>query len=255
MVQLRQTQRAGVCYHLLFCMVRSLTIRFVFLACAALMFFRDGRADAASFQADPVSLTLNTTTTNGLISIRNLGEETVRIQLSIFGWDQTPAGEIDLQPTSDLLFFPSLLTIAPHEVRNIRISAASGGAFAAIAIERSYRLIIDELLPPVFVQPSALRSAPRIEKLSAQAHAAKFEVKNTGTMHLMIRKVHVYVTASDGHKLFESSVGGWYLLAQGIRVYDVQMPAAACATGAKTTVEVETDQGNTTQHLNSTCTD
>lgn len=245
----------------------------VFLACAAVVFLRTGRADAASFQVDPVNLALSAASTNGMLAIRNLADEPVRVQVSVFMWNQTSEGEVDLQPTHDLVFFPSILSIASHEARNIRISAAPNGNFASSTVEKSYRVIVEELLPPmkaslptatlrvltrmsvpIFVVPAASKPAPQVEKLSVQGHDATFVVTNAGTKHFMIRSVHLSVTARDGRKLFETSVGGWYVLAQGLRAYKVVLPAAACSTGAVLTVDLETDVGKVTQRLDATCT-
>jgi fimbrial chaperone protein len=242
-----------------------------FLACATLVLLA-GRAEAASFQVDPSTFVLSATATNGLLAVRNLADETVRVQVSAFVWNQTPGGDVDLAPTHDLVFFPSILTIAPHDARNVRISTASDGVFASTTVEKTYRLIVEELAPtvkvssptsavrvlirmsvPVFLQPAVLRPVPRIERISLQGNHATFVVSNPGTAHFITKKVRLSVTAKDGRTLFDSTVGGWYVLAQSLRNYDIALPPAACATGTSVAIELETDQGNAAEHVNASC--
>jgi fimbrial chaperone protein len=243
------------------------------VACAALVLSWPGGAQAASFQVDPSTFVLSAAATNGQLAIRNLGDEPVRIQVSAFAWNQTPGGEVDLTPTHDLVFFPSILTIAPHDARNVRISAASEGILTSTTVEKTYRLIVEELAPtakaslpssavrvlikmsvPVFVQPATLKPVPRVERLAVQSTRATFEVANPGTAHFITRKVRVYATARDGRKLFDETAGGWYVLAHSMRAYDIALPSSPCDSGAKVTVEVETDQGNVVEHLKAACT-
>jgi P pilus assembly chaperone PapD len=107
---------------------------------------------------------------------------------------------------------------------------------------------------PVFLQPAILRPVPRVERLSVQGNHAMFVVTNPGTAHFIAKKVRLYVTAHDGRTLFDSTVGGWYVLAQGIRNYDIALPSTACTSGTSITVELETDQGNAVEHINASCT-
>lgn len=232
-----------------------------------------GLAQAASFQVEPVKLTLNATATTGMLAVRNQGDEPVRVQVTIFRWAQTGDGEVDLQPTKDLVFFPSLITIAPRESRNIRISPAPGANLVNGSAERTYRIIVEELLPPlkstlppvalrvltrmsirVFVEPAARKPVPKVEGLAVQGKDATFVVRNTGSAHFMTKAVRLFVAAPDGKKLFETSVRGWYVLAGGSRAYTVPLPPAACSSGAAVTVELETDKETVKERLNATCT-
>lgn len=242
------------------------------VALAVLVLSSAGRpAWAASFQVNPVNLTLSADAANKMVSVRNQGDETVRVQASIFNWNQRDTGDMDLSPTTDIVFFPSLLTIAPHEARNVRIAVASGAVMSSAVIEKTYRLIVEELLPvqkestanavrvitrmsiPIFVQTAPGKPIPRVDGLAVHGRAAHFVVANAGATHFVAHKVRLVVTGVDGQVLADQAVSGWYVLAQGTRAYDVDLPAAACATGAKITVEIETDHGTASGHLGSSC--
>lgn len=252
--------------------MRRTALLTILMTCAV-MLLRTGRAEGASFQVDPISLKLSANATNGMLAVRNLADEPVRVQVNVFLWNQTTEGEVALLPTHDLIFFPSVLVIAAHESRNIRISAAPDGTFATAVMEKTYRVIVEELLPPlkyslptvtlrvltrmsvpVFVQPVDSRAIPQVEKLSVQRHDAIFAVTNAGTKHFTVRSVHLYVSTPDGRRLFDTSIGGWYVLAHGTRDYRIALPDAACVDGAALTIDVETDEGRTTKQLTSTCT-
>ncbi len=243
-----------------------------FVALGALvLFFAEAPARAASFQVNPVNLTLSTTVSNGLLSIRNQGDEPVRVQASVFNWSQRSNGEMDLTPTGDIVFFPSIVSLAPHEARNLRVAVASEAILTNAAVEQNYRLIVEELLPvvkasmpnavrvitkmsiPVFVQASPAKGVPRIENLALRGRRVAFQLTNTGTTHFVAHKVRLFVTGPDGATLLDQSIDGWYVLAHGARAYDLEVPVAACTRGARIHVEANTDHGVATEQIESTC--
>ncbi|MDP9151153.1 MAG: fimbria/pilus periplasmic chaperone [Myxococcota bacterium] len=252
-------------------MTRSHLVKWFVALGALVLFSAEGRARAASFQVNPVNLTLSTTVSNGLLSIRNQGDEPVRVQASVFTWGQRSNGEMDLTPTGDIVFFPSIVSLAPHEARNLRVAVASEAILMNAVVEQNYRLIVEELLPvvkasmpnavrvitkmsiPVFVQASPAKGVPRIENLALRGRNVAFQLTNVGTTHFVAHKVRLFVTGQDGGTLLDQSIDGWYVLAHGARAYDLEMPVAACARGARIHVEANTDHGVVTQQIDSTC--
>src|SRR4051812_25119627 len=96
---------------------------------------------AADFQVNPVRLDLNDKTRTALLTVHNQSPEPVRIQVSMFQWTQDTRGRMELTPTRDLSFFPSLMTVEPDQSRNIRV----GGLVSSGATEKSYRIIVEQL--------------------------------------------------------------------------------------------------------------
>jgi fimbrial chaperone protein len=162
-----------------------------------------------------------------------------------------------LKPTTDVVFFPALLTLSPNEKRNLRI----GVQVRPGAAEKSYRVFVQELPPlvksgtedgtvrvltkmgiPIFLEPPGAKSAPAVGGLSLQGSTLKFEVKNGGTAHFRSQKV--LVTAKAGSKVLHSQeVEGWYVLAGGVREYVVELPKAACQGLSSIQVDLESDKG------------
>jgi P pilus assembly chaperone PapD len=69
--------------------------------------------DAATFTVEPTQIVFSNRTNSVLLTLRNESTETLRFELSVFKWDQSPSGEMQLEGTEDIVFFPALLTLAP----------------------------------------------------------------------------------------------------------------------------------------------
>jgi hypothetical protein len=84
-------------------------------AALAVGLFGETVAEAALVAIDPVKVLLTGAAPSRSISLRNNGSERVRFQMSAFTWQQSSGGEMQLAPTPDLVFFPSLLELAPGQ--------------------------------------------------------------------------------------------------------------------------------------------
>src|SRR5690606_19764038 len=78
-----------------------------------------------------------------VIEVRNRGGSSVAIQVRANAWSQ--AGDTDvLAPTKDIILSPPIFTVPAGASQTLRLLLRGKGD----ARERSYRLIMDELLPP-----------------------------------------------------------------------------------------------------------
>ena len=220
-------------------------------------------ADASSFAVNPTQLVLSAKATSALLTLRNDSDETLRFQLSVFAWDQSTDGKLKLDQTDDIVFFPPLLTLAPKESRNIRIAAVTPLG----AAERTYRLFVEELPPrdvpektgavrvltkmgvPIFLQPGKLQAEASLSDLALKDGLFTFNVRNTGNVHFMTRTVRVRATDRAGGTVFDEHVDGWYILAGGLRAYQLTVPASQCASIAALLVEVQIDSSALTERL------
>lgn len=225
-----------------------------------------GTVWAGNFQVTPIRIFLSGKTQSALLTLHNSSAETLRFQLSVHAWDQSPDGEILLKPTEDIVFFPPLLTLAPAEERKIRV-----GRVTPIAeIEKSYRISVEELPSlkrqeesqqggqvrllitmriPIFLQPDKQVVAGRVQALTVRNGLLSFQVRNTGNTHFVAEEIKVRAYGAEGEALYEGGKEGWYILAGGLRTYDLELPKKDCARTKVLAVEVKTGRGTFQERL------
>jgi fimbrial chaperone protein len=235
--------------------MRSSMVRAIVMVFAAVAALHIGARDlaAANFSVNPVQIHLSAKVPTALLTLRNDSTETLRFQLSGFAWDQTSSELIQLTPTSEVIFFPQLLTLGPKEERKIRIGAVAPFG----AAEKTFRLFVEELPPldkpgetksgvavltrvgiPVFMAATTPLAQLEIGDLGLQRGVLGFLVRNTGNTHFMTSKVVVKSLGRAGEVVMERSLTGWYVLGGRSRQYRVDIPAADCSRIASHVVEV-----------------
>ncbi len=222
-----------------------MTLRRAIAALAiAVLLLGAGGARAADVQVGPVLVTLVPNARSAVVAVRNQGKETVRFELEVKAWNQTPGGEMELSPTEEIAVYPPVLTVGPGEERNLRVGAVTPFG----AVERSYRLVVQELAPPetpetgmqvrmltrmlipVFLAPAKPVQKAAILDLAARAGKATFRLVNEGTVHVRPDSVKLTARGEGGRVLFETELPAWYVLAGGVREYEAPVPRDACAT-------------------------
>jgi fimbrial chaperone protein len=200
----------------------------------------------------PVLVTLSTRTSTGVIDLRNDGSDVTRYQISAFAWSEGANGQMTLEPTQDVVFFPTLLELKPGERRSIRVGtqASSGN------LEKSYRLFVEELpgAPssalslvvrtrigiPVFLQPTGRGASANLKIDSAEIvhRVARIHLVNQGQLHTRTQHVTADVLDDGGTALAHLSLDGWYLLPDGQRVYELPL-GSACQKARSVKVAVQ----------------
>lgn len=222
------------------------------------------RAAAAVFNVNPTRLMLSAQQTSALLTLSNDSDKTIRFQLTAVSWDQTIDGQMQLAPTSDLIVYPPLVSIAAHDTRRIRVGLQS----PAGAVERTYRLFVEELPDesaaptgsravqvrtkmgvPVFVQSPKPSADPKIDGLTVAGGAATFDVRNAGTSFTVIHELRLKGFADGGREVFASEAKGWYLLAQHRQAYRLALDPAQCGQIKKLQLSVTTDHGDVTSTI------
>jgi fimbrial chaperone protein len=230
---------------------------------AALVAALAGAADAATFSVNPTQIFLTGKSGSALLTLRNDSTEPLRFQLTAFTWQQTPGGEIKLEPTKDVVFFPALLALKPGEERRVRI----GSLTAAAAREQTYRIFVEELPPvdststgaavkvltkmgiPIFVRPATERAAMTLDGLGLEGDRLKFTVGNEGSVHVVPGEIVARANDASGATVFERTVPGWYILAGGRRDFDLDMASPDCARVATYAVTVQRESETLTRTL------
>src|SRR5260370_4649055 len=101
------------------------------------------RSGAADFAVAPVIIKLHPKSRSELITLLNKDNQPLRFQLSAFSWTQGPDGQMVQTPTDDVIFFPQLFEVPPHEAQKIRVGIMTPAA----EVEKAYRLTIRQLQP------------------------------------------------------------------------------------------------------------
>jgi fimbrial chaperone protein len=219
-----------------------------------------GAASAATFRVDPTQVFLSGRTGSVLLTLRNESDETLQFQLSVFAWTQSPTGEMQLEPTEDIVFFPTLLTLKPMETRRVRV----GSATSQDTREKTYRIFVEELPPanpvgngirvltkmgiPIFVRPVKEVATATLTDLRQQDGALRFTLANAGTVHVVPQSITVRGLAGS-NTAFDQDLEGWYVLAGGRREFDMAVPKNACAQVTSIVVDVQFASGKLQERL------
>ncbi|MGD9765287.1 MAG: molecular chaperone [Candidatus Binatia bacterium] len=213
------------------------------------------RAEAlgSSFQVTPISIALSAREPSAVLTIHNESADSLRFQASVFSWRHDGAGEPVLSETQDVVCFPSLLAVAPGARAHLRV----GTVIAAEAVEKAYRVFIEELPRandgtsarprehaitiltrmgiPVFLAPaggSALAQAS-IADMAFERGVLSFALRNPGAVHFRALSVQVRGVGASGAPTFQRESAGGYILAGESRPYRLEIPPAErCATAA-----------------------
>ena len=237
-------------------MIRPLVFIIPFVLVLFLLGIEEGRT--SSFNVSPLKIVLSGKSSSALLEITNQSAESLRLQLSVSAWDQSPSGEILLGPTDDVILFPPLLTVEPGELRKIRLGAVTTRG----AAEKTYRVVLEELPAmkssstgggqvrvltrmtiPVFFEPSKVVSSGQIEGLTMRNATASFEIHNTGNTHFMPQHIRLTGEGAGGQAVAKHEISGWYILAGGVRRFDVSLSPADCRRLKSLTVEAQTEAG------------
>jgi fimbrial chaperone protein len=217
-----------------------------------------GLAGAATFRVSPVALSLSASGTSGLLTISNESDETLRFQLAAYRWSQAPSGEMELAPTDDVVLFPRLLTLEPRKERKIRVGSVS--AFGSS--EKTYRIFVEELPSaekasltsgtpgvrvltrmgiPVFLQPAKAQAGGAIVNTSVEQGRLSFQVRNDGNAHLMLETVSLRGIGEHGETVIDKQIEGWYVLAGGVRQFDLPLSSEKCDRVRTLRIEARTE--------------
>jgi fimbrial chaperone protein len=156
-------------------------------------------------------------------------------------WSQDEQGKDQYFPTSDLIFFPKVLSINPQEERVIR----AGLKVPPVKQEKTYRLFIKEepqkrentgtavsiavrFGVPVFAAPPRVDLRGEISSATLDQGRLTLAVRNIGNVHFRIDSTLVTGKNSEGVEVFSQDLKGWYLLANAGRTLSFDIPGDPC---------------------------
>lgn len=211
-------------------------------------------AFAASLNVSPILVELGPKVSSQLLTVRNEADREVRFEVSVFAWTEDEQGEMVLVPTDDLVVFPLISSIASRSERAVRVALARR---SKAPVERTYRVWIQEMSPPrseadtatvtiqmrisipVFVAPEKPKGLAVLEPPSLAGGHVRFRLTNPGNARVRLQAVTVSAEYPDGKAPARHELRAWYLLAGGVRAYDVALDPEECAGAMAFLVEAK----------------
>jgi P pilus assembly chaperone PapD len=141
-------------------------------AAIAGMVMMAGPVLAANFALSPVDVTISHRQRSQLIVVTNQDNVPLRFQLSASRWEEHADGQMVLTPTEDVMFFPQLFDIGPHDSQNVRVGVIS----PAIGSEETYRLVLHQL--KAFEPPRPVGIAERTVLISVLTNVSNPVLRN-----------------------------------------------------------------------------
>lgn len=196
---------------------------------------------AATLQISPVLVDLAPQQGATGILLRNPGATPIYGQVRVYAWDQTQ-GEDVLTPTQDIQASPPIIQVPPNGEQLVRLVRV-GKELAAL--EKSYRLVIDEIPDPstplvngvvlrmrysvpVFVAGATPEPAPELAwHLSRQGKEWVLRLDNSGTRYAQVASLQLLSGADAPLAKVDGLLG--YALARRERQW--RFPAKQDAAG------------------------
>jgi fimbrial chaperone protein len=226
---------------------------FTALALGGLIGIAEG--EAATVHVAPTRLVLQAGAASTTVTIRNDGAAPIRFQVTAHRWVAGDGAAVTLEPTDDLVVYPTLLSIAPGERRVLRLASRTKGGDA----ERTYRLVLEELPDPTETEsPSGLQmltrlnipvfASPAARRVQASLDAAtggsslQVRLSNRGTVHVTAQRFAVTGRGRNGAAVWTRTLRPWYLLVSETRLEPIALTAEECAATDEVVAEVEFEE-------------
>lgn len=226
---------------------------------AATGIFSARAAHSGQWRVTPIRVNFERGARIGTVNVRNDGDTSMNFQVKAMAWTQDGEGKDRYEETNELIFFPKLLAIPPHDERVIRIGLRGPGGGVK---EKTYRLYVEEVSPPrkdtsaggatvavtvrfavpLFVFPTKEELGGQLEKTELDKGTVKVFVRNTGNKHFRVTSLQFKGKNAKGEETFSQSMDGWYVLNGITRIFSMPVPYDACGKTDLIEVEVSTDR-------------
>ncbi len=201
--------------------IQTISTRITLRCCIILSSFWSPAVLAQTLQIMPVTLGMPHGALSNTLFITNRGTELEMVQARPFLWRQAAGADV-LTPTGALVVSPPMTTIAPGATQVFRILLRE----PAEKIETSYRILFDELPPPIedmsgvrlalrlsvplFALPEQLAKGGADFSVLVNGNEAVLHAQNNGMQHLRI--VHPALQQDGSDKMAISSAEVRYIL-------------------------------------------
>lgn len=257
-----------------FCGLREGLMKKSVRATAIMMFFMlvfVSRAVAADFQIQPMTMDLSSSAKSGVFSVINNGSEKIDFQVSVKEWNQDEKGKDVLTDTTDIVFFPKVMSVEANSQRAVRVGLKASPS----AKEKTYRLFIQEIPAPrkasdadvkknvkaavtiafrfsmpIFVKPVKPQEIYAFDSITMSKGVVKSVIRNKGNVHVKLRSVKFSGKDADGKELYSKEVAGWYILNGLTLPYEADVPKDSCGKLARMDVSAQSENGVINETMN-----
>jgi len=215
-------------------------------------------AVAGEFSIKPLRVELGATVRSAVISVTNESKDKLSFQLQAMEWTQDKEGKDEYRDTSDLVFFPKIMSVEPGQEGVIRVGAKN----AIVPTERTYRLFIEELPgapkatppqtaqinvlirfgAPIFVTPLQPRDGLEIESLSLVNGVLTVAARNSGNRHQFVQGINLKGLDGKGEEVYTLTLADRYLLAGTAKSYTTTIDGDRCSRITDLVIEFRTDK-------------
>ena len=231
--------------------------RLIHIAVAA--FFAVGAVQAcwaSNFSVDPVRVVLDVQHLTERLAVKNESDRPLTLLIKPYRWTQSDKGTDIYNETEDLIVFPRALTLAAGEEGFVRVGLSS----PSVTKEQAFRMYVEEqpvkdeqspkgasarilmrLGIPVFAQPLKPEPTLKVTELSVAKAGLHITLANGGNSFVTADQVTITGVDKKGTEVFARNLGGFYLLAERARAFDVSVPRNQCSRITKITVTTRTD--------------
>ena len=228
----------------------------------ALGFFACIPAWGGAFSVNPIKLDLGVAARSGVLVVKNEGLEKLTFQIEAKQWTQDADGKDQYTDSTDLIFFPKILSIDPGIEGVVRVGVKN----PIVAAEKTYRVFIEELPgvapppsepgtrgsaqisvlirfgAPIFIAPAKSDDSADITSLFISNAVIALTVKNTGNRHQLIEGIELRGVDSSGKEIYALTLADRYLLNGASKGFKATVPADQCAKLVALSVELKTDK-------------
>ena len=223
-------------------------------------------AAAGEYSITPLRIDLDRNARSAVVTLTNTGSDSIDFQISAMEWTQDAEARDSYAPSTDVVFFPKILTLKPEESRVVRIGVQS----TPPARERTYRLFVEpipkrsqEPLPPgahvsvnlrfalpIFVKPPIVNAAGEIDHAALRDGKLTLAVRNTGNEHLRFDDGAALIGRdADGREILSQRLELRYVLAGAAKPLSYTLPKEVCARLASLEVHARAPQLTLSQTL------
>jgi fimbrial chaperone protein len=201
------------------------------------------------YSLSPVKINLDKDARSQDIEIFNDNlTEKLRIQVDSYKWRQDARGESILEPTREVVAFPTLMEIPPNSKRTVRV----GVMVPSGSSEKTYRVIIKQLKNstisevtggkqrkselsllvnmslPVYLEPINVLRKAELADGRLKERKLVFTLSNTGNVRVEPGEAHLKALTANGEVIGNTKIKLGSILANVKREFVVDLPKSQC---------------------------